>query len=339
MRHNSLSGIGYYSFRGTRPTNEDRYTIKALSIGAGGGVNEIDAQRLYVGIFDGLSHNLHDLIENVTLADLPDTIATLKGFGGYFKRYRLPNVFKDIADRDTGKALESENNRSALTPEQRIQLSFLKADTLCAEEEEKSDPSSGKQPDQVGSTGSVAIVQTKDRKPFWDSQQYDILIGHVGDTRILLCDASNGEVVSLSTGDHHPGNSFENDRLRRYAGYVMTDSWGADRILGSLATSRAFGDTGLKRYGVSAEPDFVLITDGITSVMTDQEIIDFVKQYDEPQQAAKELVNISEQFGTEDNATCMVVRFKSWGSAMPDYTKRLREYKLSTSTMSSRQSW
>ncbi|CAO3676371.1 unnamed protein product [Umbelopsis ramanniana] len=354
--------LGYCSFRGTRPTNEDRYTIKALSIGAGGGVNEIDAQRLYVGIFDGhggtrvsdwLSRNLHNLIENVTLADLPDTVASLKDFGGYFKRYRLPNVFKDIADRDSGKPLGNDNRRSALTPEQKIQLSFLKADVLCAGEEETSDVSGGKRPDQVGSTGSVAIVQTKDKKPFWDSQQYDIMIGHVGDTRILLCDASNGEVVSLSTGDHHPGNSFENDRIRRYAGYVMTDSWGDDRILGSLATSRAFGDTGLKRYGVSAEPDFVrhsitannpaafmvLVTDGITSVMTDQEIIDFVKQYDEPQEAAKELVNISEQFGTEDNSTCMVVRFKSWGSAMPDYTKRLREYKLSTSTMSSRQSW
>jgi protein phosphatase PTC6 len=196
-----------------------------------------------------LSHNLHNLIENVTLADLPGTVASLKDFGGYFKRYRLPHVFKDIADRDTGKPFGSDNHRSALTPEQRIQLSFLKADALCAGEEEISDISSGKLPDQVGSTGSVAIVQTKDRKPFWDSQQYDILIGHVGDTRyglffrldrifslsdqnvnrILLCDASNGEVVSLSTGDHHPGNSFENDRLRRYAGYVMTDSWGDDR--------------------------------------------------------------------------------------------------------------
>lgn len=52
---------------------------------------------------------------------------------------------------------------------------------------------------------------------------------YLRDTSILLCDASSGEVVSLSTGDHHPGNSFENDRIRRYAGYVMTDSWGDDR--------------------------------------------------------------------------------------------------------------
>jgi protein phosphatase PTC6 len=36
-------------------------------------------------------------------------------------------------------------------------------------------------------------------------------------------------VVSLSTGDHHPNNSFEMDRIRKYAGYVTTDSWGDDR--------------------------------------------------------------------------------------------------------------
>lgn len=133
-----------------------------------------------------LSRNLHNLIENVTLADLPDTVASLKDFGGYFKRYRLPNVFKDIADRDSGKPLGNDHRRSALTPEQKIHLSFLKADVLCAREEETSDVSGGKRPDQVGSTGSVAIVQTKDKKPFWDSQQYDIMIGHVGDTRYEL---------------------------------------------------------------------------------------------------------------------------------------------------------
>ncbi|KAH8556617.1 phosphatase 2C-like domain-containing protein [Umbelopsis sp. PMI_123] len=300
-----------------------------------------------------LSDNLHNFIENATLADLPSAVASLKGFGGYFKRYHLPAVFKDVVDQNTGEPLGNSSS-SALTPEQRIQLSFLKADVSCTDNKQmKENNSQDKELVQVGSTGSVAIVRTNDRKPFWDSEQYDIFIAHVGDTRILLCDASNGEVITLSTGDHHPGNSYENDRLRRYAGYVMTDSWGDDRVLGALATSRAFGDTGLKRYGVSAEPDFVrhsvgssnpaafmvLITDGITSVMTDQEVIDIVKQYDEPQEAAKELVNIAEQFGTEDNTTCLVVRFNKWGSAMPDYTKRLREYKLSVSTMSSRQAW
>lgn len=64
----------------------------------------------------------------------------------------------------------------------------------------------------------------------------------------------------MTTGDHHPGNPLEHDRLRKYAGFVMTDSWGDDRILGMLATSRSFGDARLKKYGVSSEPDIVRYT-------------------------------------------------------------------------------
>jgi len=304
-------------------------------------------------VSEWLSLNLHQLIENVKIEELPSIVIGLKNFGGYFKRFRMPLAFKDVAQLSTGKPLGS-GSKAMLTLEQRVDMSFLKADIECTQgEQPPTDDHKGTHPVQVGSTGSIAIVQTKDGKPFWESEQYDIVIAHVGDTRILLCDGSSGEVFTLSTGDHHPANSFEIDRLRRYAGYVMTDSWGDDRILGTLATSRAFGDAGLKRYGVSAEPDFVrhtintnnpaafmvFVTDGITSVMTDQEVVDFVKQYDEPQTAAKKLVNVVEQLGAEDNVTCMVVRLKDWGTTMPDYTKRLREYKLSTTTMSSRQSW
>jgi protein phosphatase PTC6 len=63
--------------------------------------------------------------------------------------------------------------------------------------------------------------------------------------------------MPLTSGDHHPGNPLEHERLRKYAGFVTTDSWGDDRIMGMLATSRAFGDSKLKRYGVSAEPDVI----------------------------------------------------------------------------------
>lgn len=108
-----------------------------------------------------------------------------------------------------------------------------------------------------GSTGSVAIIEPQDKRSFWESDEYDIVVGHVGDTRILLCDSQSGEAVQLTTGDHHPGNPNEIDRLRKYAGFVTTDSWGDERIMGMLATSRAFGDAKLKRYGVSAEPDIV----------------------------------------------------------------------------------
>lgn len=63
--------------------------------------------------------------------------------------------------------------------------------------------------------------------------------------------------------------------------------------------SRSIGDLDLKRYGVIPDPDIrtlkvdhsrdaflVLTTDGINHVMTDKEIVETVKQTNEPQYAA-----------------------------------------------------
>ncbi|KAI7875416.1 protein serine/threonine phosphatase 2C [Lichtheimia hyalospora FSU 10163] len=290
-----------------------------------------DANRAYFGVFDGLAEQLHSRIETVSLDDLPRIMRSLRTYGGYFRRFKIPNSLNDLVDENMKPKVDPDD----LTLEQRLTLAFLEADAECLDLLKDDGPEGYHE----GSTGSIAIIEPKDQRPFWESQAYDIIIGHVGDTRILLCDASSGEVVTLTTGDHHPGNPMEQDRLRKYAGFVTTDSWGDDRILGMLATSRAFGDAKLKRYGVSAEPDVVLVTDGLTSVMSEQEIVDIVKKGADPTMSAKKLVDIADQYGTEDNCTAMVVRLKDWGTRMHDLTADLREYRLANSSMSSRQSW
>jgi len=141
-----------------------------------------------------------------------------------------------------------------LTVEQRLTLAFLSADTSCLKQLRGGFDDAHE--DNEGSTGSIAIFEPIDKRSFWESDEYDIIIGHVGDPRILLCDSATGEAVQLTTGDHHPGNPIESTRLNKY-GFVTTDSFGADRWMGMLATSRAFGDAKLKRYGISAEPDIV----------------------------------------------------------------------------------
>ncbi|RUP50544.1 hypothetical protein BC936DRAFT_138664 [Jimgerdemannia flammicorona] len=204
-----------------------------------------------------------------------------------------------------------------------------------------------------GSTASIVIVEPKDGTPFWESGQIDLVVGHVGDTRILLCDVPTGTAIPLTTFDHHPGATGEHERLRKYAGFITTDSWGDERVLGTLQTSRAIGDRRMKRFGVSAEPDvtrrnvtgldaafLVLFTDGISSVMSNQEIVDIIKQYDDPTTAATKLVDVAEQLGTEDNCTVMIVRLPGWGRPMPDLTKDLRRYRTENgSAMASRQTW
>lgn len=210
----------------------------------------------------------------------------LRTYRGYFRRFPIPSLLKEFVD-EHGKPKAGIDIHD-LSIEQRLTIGFLYADMICLKKSRGVLDDSHE--DNEGSTGSIAIIEPLDNQSFWDSQEYDIIIGHVGDTRILLCDSNTGHAIPLTTGDHHPGNPIETDRLRKYAGFVTTDSWGDERIMGMLATSRAFGDAKLKRYGVSAEPDIVryrinkknpaafivLVTDGITSVMSDQEIVDFV---------------------------------------------------------------
>ncbi|CAI4211559.1 unnamed protein product [Parascedosporium putredinis] len=142
-----------------------------------------------------------------------------------------------------------------------------------------------------GSTASVALLSTPTPTPFWHpSAHATLMVAHVGDTRAILCDTSTG----LAT----PG----------------------------LANSRAFGDIESKRIGVSAEPEMtrldmtpaqfsflVLCSDGVSGTLSDQEIVDIVKEAKTPDQGARDVVNLATEISTNgDNATCLVVRLGGW---------------------------
>jgi protein phosphatase PTC6 len=71
-----------------------------------------------------------------------------------------------------------------------------------------------------------------------------------------------------------------------------------------------------------------LCTDGITGVMSDQEIVDIVKGVKEPSDAAKAIISFVESLETDDNSSCLVVRLSGWGADMPDLTKDLRDWRL-----------
>ena len=57
----------------------------------------------------------------------------------------------------------------------------------------------------------------------------------------------------------------------------------------------------------------MLSTDGINYVINDQEVVDIVCRCEDPQEAAKMLTDQAMHFGTEDNATAMIIPFGSWG--------------------------
>jgi protein phosphatase PTC6 len=176
-----------------------------------------------------------------------------------------------------------------------------------------------------GSTCSVALVSTPTPVPFWHpATSSSMLVAHVGDTRILVCSTSTGVAIPLTT-NHHPSSPIEANRLRRYAATFVTDSFGEERISG-LANTRAFGDIASKRIGVSAEPEIkrielgaaeysfmVLMSDGVSGTLSDQEIVDIVKEAKTPEQGARDVVNFAVEVSLEgDNATCLVVRMGGW---------------------------
>ncbi|XP_052210301.1 probable protein phosphatase 2C 59 [Diospyros lotus] len=156
----------------------------------------------------------------------------------------------------------------------------------------------------AGSTASTAIL-VGDR----------LLVANVGDSRAVIC--RGGEAFAVSR-DHKPDQSDERKRIENAGGFVM---WaGTWRVGGVLAVSRAFGDRLLKQY-VVADPDIqeekvddsleflILASDGLWDVVTNEEAVAMVKPIEEPEDAAKRLMQEANQRGSGDNITIVVVRF------------------------------
>jgi protein phosphatase PTC6 len=196
-----------------------------------------------------------------------------------------------------------------------------------------------------GSTASIVLISTPSPTPFWHpASPSTLIVAHVGDTRIILCDTRTGLAKPITT-NHHPSSPLESTRLRRYAATFVTDSFGEERMSG-LANTRAFGDMRSKRIGVSAEPEIrrielapaeysflVLVSDGISGTLSDQEIVDVVKEAKTPEQGARDVVSYATEVSSEgDNATCLVVRLGGWerrieGGMGSMGTKEVRDFR------------
>lgn len=283
--------------------------------------------------------------------------------GGYFRRFK-PEYFSlssSSADGETSVSIEAVLMYAFL----KADLDFVTAQARKPDSDNQSDkplnaddilgePAHLKSSSHLfggptrflgGSTASIALISTPTPTPFWHPASPSTLIAaHVGDTRILLCDTATGLAKPVTT-NHHPSSPIEGTRLRRYATTFVTDSFGEERMSG-LANTRAFGDIRSKRIGVSAEPEIhrlelapaeysfmVLISDGVSGTLSDQEIVDVVKEAKTPEQGARNVVSFSTEVSKEgDNATCLVVRLGGWerrieGGMGSMATKEVRDFK------------
>lgn len=120
----------------------------------------------------------------------------------------------------------------------------------------------------------------------------DLYVANAGDSRCVVC--RDGKAVEMSF-DHKPEDEIEFERIRKAGGRVSADG----RVNGGLNLSRAIGDHGYKmnkelkpeEQMISAMPDIkkltlsgqdefmVLACDGIWNFMTNEEVVQFVKQH------------------------------------------------------------
>ncbi|THH33537.1 hypothetical protein EUX98_g638 [Antrodiella citrinella] len=306
----------------------------------------IARQVLFVGIYDGhggsavsqfLRQELHGMFESADKSHVPDLFAWAKELGGYFKRYKggvlAPWVHPDSKDAEAEMDLEA-----------RATLTFFEVDkTLYMESSAQ----------ECGATASVALLHSLDDPsiPFFASKRVALTVAHVGDTRVLLSATHDGKVVPM-TEHHHPDARVEAVRLRRMMGSgLITDSFGEVRWMGALANTRSLGDLKYKPLGVTPEPDvrtmllegtcyshITLISDGISSVVSDDEMSDLARDARTPHEAAKRILSFAQDMGSEDNLTALVVPLSGWGKMTgDDRTRELREYRINSMTGSERQ--
>ncbi|KAK9665242.1 hypothetical protein RND81_14G099800 [Saponaria officinalis] len=155
-----------------------------------------------------------------------------------------------------------------------------------------------------GSTASTAILV-----------QNHLYVANVGDSRAVVSKA--GKAIPLSE-DQKPNRSDERKRIESAGGVVM---WaGTWRVGGVLAMSRAFGNRMLKQF-VVAEPEIqelevnmeleliVLASDGLWDVVPNEDAVSIARAEEEPESAAKKLIETAFTRGSADNITCIVVKF------------------------------
>lgn len=202
--------------------------------------------------------------------------------------------------------------------------------------------------DSAGSTATVLLLHSLDEpvSPWYSSEYVMLTTVHVGDSSFLLCSVADGLAVEL-TPLHHMDNPAEAERLSRLGAGVITDSFGESRYLGTLANTRAIGDANAKRYGVTAEPDVrshvvrgadfafaIGFTDGVSTVLTDQEIVDLCRTAPRPDVAAQRIKDYAMDLGSEDNISVVVVPLRGWGkTGGDDKTKEQLEQRLSDAAM------
>ncbi|CAI5733330.1 unnamed protein product [Hyaloperonospora brassicae] len=166
--------------------------------------------------------------------------------------------------------------------------------------------------DESSESGSTAVTclvrQYKGRTTFH--------IANVGDSRAIFC--CNGQTSRLSV-DHKATNKDEVKRIRDLNGIIVNK-----RVAGSIAVTRALGQADEKKFITSAphieslevasdDAILVLVSDGITDVFRDEELMEFVAtrlaEGEKSVTIGDMLLDEAKAQGSTDNMTAVIICF------------------------------
>ena len=137
------------------------------------------------------------------------------------------------------------------------------------------------------------------------SKQGRAFIGHVGDSR---CYRVRGGAIELLTQDH----SLINEYLRAMPHLSDAQRDDLPRNVITRALGMSEGVMVDVASDVAAPGDrYVLCSDGLSGMISDEEILKIVSTHDEPDAACGALIALANQHGGEDNITAVVVHVMS----------------------------
>ena len=151
-----------------------------------------------------------------------------------------------------------------------------------------------------------------------------VTIAHVGDSRAYLL---RDGVLQQITQDH----SFVAEQVRRG---ILTPEEGMHSELQNVIT-RALGpeesvDPDIEELHAKAGDLLVLVTDGLTKAVSDAEMLEILKREHSLDAACTVLIEAAKTNGSDDNITCMLLRFdrRRWYRPAPrrqQYIPRIPE--------------
>merc|ERR1719478_440158 len=297
--------------------------------------------RVHAESWPGLKKTLQDrYVSDEAMEELGVYFGVFDGHGGtqvadHCAKQLHKNIMMEFRKKQVQPASRDEKIRSALKE------AFLQTDKEILSTAER------KKFEQVGSTAVTALLHGNPKL----GTALRLVVANLGDSRGILCRA--GQAVAVSE-DHKPSRLDEKKRIEQAGGLVLQvrGTWrvaastnpnsstkASRREYQGLAMTRTFGDLYFKRPILLsvAEPEIqiiplsdkdlfiVLATDGIFDVLSNQEVVDLaMKHWDDPDEAAKNIVRTAYKGGSEDNLTALVIQFGWADKNAPKYLNNVK---------------